>query len=94
MSHHYMAINPFLILLILILDGAFRDRKAAGITKMDNMYLGDAFKSFQQLQEEFNLSRTHFYRLLTSTLFHITKVAESLIFLIVLSQKQQLLIRK
>ena len=45
-------------------DGAFRDWKDAGITKIDNMYLGDTLKSFQQLQEEFNLSRTHFYQYL------------------------------
>lgn len=37
-------------------DVGFKDWKAAGITKNDHMYLGDALKSFQQLQEEFNLS--------------------------------------
>lgn len=45
-------------------DVGFRDWKAAGITKIHDLYLGDALKSFQQLQKEFNLPQMHFYHYL------------------------------
>ena len=65
-------------------DGAFRDWKAAGVTKIDNMYLGDAVFSATTGRVQ-SLPNTLLPLLTNSlTLFHITKVAESLIFLIVL----------
>lgn len=42
-------------------DVGFGDWKAAGITKNHDIYLGDAFKYFQQLQEEFHIPQTRFY---------------------------------
>lgn len=46
-------------------DVEFRDWKAAGITKMHEIYVGGTLKSFQQLQEEYQLHQMHFYPLPT-----------------------------
>lgn len=45
-------------------DSGFKEWRTAGIVTINDMYEGDTIKSFQQLQEEYNLSKSHFFRYL------------------------------